>query len=171
MKRTSNRTKRASQLAMAAFAATLFVGVSWAGGSGPTLAVADTVAANGGVMMLNAVLHEDGKVTGNFDYVSGGGDVIVGFPTCLYVEGNSAYISGLVESGTFNGVDVTGESFNFRVDDNGIPGSNPPDGQGLLFFVNPAAGFELCNNPNFRAFYDSGPPAVDVVEGNINIKG
>lgn len=170
MKHTNNRTKRVRHLAAAAFAATLIVGAAqgWASGPGPHV-VADIVTEDT-VMMLNAVVHQDGSVTGEFEYTRGE-NFAIGVPTCVHVEGDRAYISVLATSAEFNGGDFAGFTFSFWVDDNGVPG-NQGDIQGLGWFLPnvPPFGVDPCRLGGFRNFLN-GAPQRPVVDGNILIQG
>jgi len=72
---------------------------------------------------LVAIQHGDGSVTGEWtdQFGQGQGGIHVKI-NCLFVQGNEAWVSGFVSSGTFNGVDLTGLPCITRVQDNGKTG-------------------------------------------------
>jgi hypothetical protein len=77
---------------------------------------------------ITAVQHADGTVTGQWsDQFGQGQGGIHAQVNCLAVEGNTAWISGIITSGTVNGVDVTGFPVITEVQDNGKSANDPPD--------------------------------------------
>jgi hypothetical protein len=92
---------------------------------GPDQDAADHTDAN---FSLTAVQHADGTVTGEWSDQFGQGDGgIHAKVNCLAVEGKTAWISGIITSGTVNGVDVTGFPVITEVVDNGKSANDPPD--------------------------------------------
>jgi hypothetical protein len=77
---------------------------------------------------LVAVEHGNGEVTGEWQDGFGGdqGGVHVAV-NCLSVDGNKAWISGVITNGTFNGADVSGQPAITMVVDNGASANDPPD--------------------------------------------
>src|SRR5512133_1604093 len=77
---------------------------------------------------LVANQFSDGSVTGEYTDQFGQGQG--GFHAqinCLFVNGNEAWVSGFITSGTFGGVDLTGLPVITRVQDNGKSANDPPD--------------------------------------------
>ncbi|HET9157796.1 MAG TPA: hypothetical protein VFN91_14080, partial [Myxococcaceae bacterium] len=54
---------------------------------------------------------------------------------CLVVDGNEAWVSGIITSGTFNGADLTGLSVVARIQDNGKSANDPPDAISASFIA------------------------------------
>lgn len=82
----------------------------------------------------SAVLHADGTASGQFvDVWEGGGGL--GFHAsidCLYVAGNDAWMSGVIDRGTYpdgtpDGLDLSGWPVIVRVRDNGVAAGDPDD--------------------------------------------
>jgi hypothetical protein len=92
---------------------------------GPDQDAVDHTDAN---FSLTAVQRADGTVTGEWSDQFGQGDGgIHAKVNCLQVEGKTAWISGIITSGTVNGVDVTGFPVITEVVDNGKSANDPPD--------------------------------------------
>jgi hypothetical protein len=93
---------------------------------------------------LVAIQHSDGSVTGQwtdqFGQGQGGIHVVI---NCLFVQGNDAWVSGTISSGTFNGADLSGLPVITRVQDNGKTG----DLISFSFIGNPAACTTAPNLP------------------------
>jgi len=101
---------------------------------GPDQDAADHTDAN---FSLTAVQHADGTVTGEWtDQFGQGQGGIHAQVNCLSVEGNTAWISGIITSGTVNGVDVTGLPVITEVQDNGKSANDTPDQISFSFIGN-----------------------------------
>jgi hypothetical protein len=79
---------------------------------------------------LSAKQDADGSVSGQyndrFSQANGGG----GFHAvidCVSVVGNTAWVSGVITHGNFNGLDLTGLPVAARVQDNGTSANDPAD--------------------------------------------
>lgn len=85
---------------------------------------------------LVAIQHGDGTVTGQWtdQFGQGQGGIHVQI-NCLSVNGNEAWVSGFVTSGTFAGADLSGLPVITRVQDNGKTG----DQISFSFIGNPAS--------------------------------
>ena len=72
---------------------------------------------------LVAIQHSDGTVTGQWtDQFGQGQGGMHAQINCLFVQGNNAWVSGTITSGTFGGVDLSGLPVITRVQDNGKTG-------------------------------------------------
>ena len=72
---------------------------------------------------LVAIQHGDGSVTGEWtDQFGQGQGGMHAQINCLFVQGNNAWVSGTITSGTFGGVDLAGLPVITRVQDNGKTG-------------------------------------------------
>jgi len=93
---------------------------------------------------LVAIQHGDGTVTGQWtdQFGQGQGGIHVQI-NCLSVNGNEAWVSGFVTSGTFNGADLSGLPVITRVQDNGKTG----DQISFSFIGNPASCITQPNLP------------------------
>jgi len=86
---------------------------------------------------LLAVEHGDGTVTGEWTDQFGQGDGGIHVKVnCLFVQGNEAWISGIISSGNISGFDVTGFPVITRVQDNGKSANDPPDQISFSFVGN-----------------------------------
>lgn len=77
---------------------------------------------------LAAIQYADGSVSGQFTDQWGGG--YGGFHAvidCLYVDGNEAWVSGVITQGTDGSSDLAGEPVSARIRDNGTSANDPPD--------------------------------------------
>ena len=74
-----------------------------------------------------------GQWTDQFGQGDGGIHVQV---NCLFVQGNEAWVSGIISSGNVGGVDVSGLPVITRVQDNGKSANDPPDAIQLLLHRN-----------------------------------
>jgi hypothetical protein len=83
---------------------------------------------------LVAVQHGDGSVTGQWtdQFGQGQGGIHVQI-NCLSVQGNEAWVSGIISSGNSAGVDLTGLPVITRVQDNGKSANDPPDAISFSF--------------------------------------
>ena len=109
---------------------------------------------------LVANQFSDGSVTGEYTDQFGQGQG--GFHAqidCLSVQGNEAWVSGFITSGTFGAVDLTGLPVITRVQDNGKSANGPPDAISFSFIGNPA----LCTTrPNL--------PLVPMTDGQVTVR-
>lgn len=92
---------------------------------GPDQDAADHTDAN---FSLVANQYADGTSTGEWtdQFGQGQGGIHVQI-NCLFVQGNEAWVSGIITHGNVNGVDVTGLPCITRVQDNGKSANDPPD--------------------------------------------
>lgn len=77
---------------------------------------------------LLAIQRADGSVTGQLTDRFGGG--LGGYHAvidCLSVDGNDAWVSGVITHGTYMGEDLAGWPVVVRVRDNGTSANDPPD--------------------------------------------
>jgi hypothetical protein len=83
---------------------------------------------------LVAIEHGDGRITGQWtdQFGQGEGGIHVEV-NCLLVLGNNAWVSGIVKSGSFGGVDFTGQPAITRVADFGKSHNDPPDAISFSF--------------------------------------
>ena len=97
---------------------------------------------------LVAVQHGNGTVTGQWtdQFGQGQGGIHVQI-NCLFVQGNEAWVSGIISSGNFNGADLSGLPVITRVQDNGKSANDPPDAISFSFIGNPAACTTAPNLP------------------------
>ena len=83
---------------------------------------------------LVAIQHGNGDVSGQWTDQFGQGDGGVHVAVnCVFVAGNQAWISGVITSGSFGGVDFTGAPAVTRVVDNGKSANDPPDAISFTF--------------------------------------
>jgi len=106
---------------------------------------------------LVAIQYGDGSVKGQWtdQFGQGQGGVHVAI-NCLFVQGNQAWVSGFVTSGTFGGVDLTGLPVITRVQDNG--GGNTPDAISFSFIGNATP---CANHPNL--------PLIPMTNGQVTV--
>jgi hypothetical protein len=87
---------------------------------------------------LVAIEYGDGSVSGQwtdqFGQQEGGFHAAI---NCLSVVGNTAWVSGVVTSGSTGGFDLTGLPVITRVRDNGASANDPPDEISFSFLGNP----------------------------------
>ena len=76
-----------------------------------------------------------GEYTDQFGQGQGGFHAEV---NCVFVQDNEAWVSGIITSGTFAGVDLTGLPVITHVQDNGKSANDPPDAISFSFIGNPA---------------------------------
>jgi hypothetical protein len=83
---------------------------------------------------LVAIEHGDGRITGQWtdQFGQGEGGIHVAV-NCLRVVGNNAWVSGIITSGSFQGVDLTGVPAITRVADVGTSKNDPPDAISFSF--------------------------------------
>jgi hypothetical protein len=107
---------------------------------------------------LVAIQYGDGSVKGQWtdQFGQGQGGIHVAI-NCLFVQGNQAWVSGFVTSGTFNGADLSGLPVITRVQDNG--GGNTPDAISFSFIGVAAA---CTTTPNL--------PLQPMSSGQVNVR-
>jgi len=102
---------------------------------------------------LTANQYADGSVTGQYsDRWRAGvqpGDGIHAVIYCVSVVGNEAWISGVITTGTFNGVDLTGLPVGTRVRDNGAFVNDPADEISYTNFGDPTP---CTDHPDYPMF-------------------
>jgi len=83
------------------------------------------------------VQHANGNVTGQWtdQFGQGEGGIHVQI-NCLFVQGNEAWVSGIITTGNFNGADLSGLPVISRVQDNGDSANDPPDQISFSFIGN-----------------------------------
>ena len=93
-----------------------------------------------GNFSLTAIKRADGSVSGQYTDRFARGDGFHAVVDCLVVDGNQAWISGVISRGKFTDPD-TGEEFDLaglnvftRVQDNGTSANDPPDQISFSFF-------------------------------------
>jgi hypothetical protein len=89
-----------------------------AGGPDACIAMGDSPGCDGNYS-LTATLYADGTVTGVFTDRFSRGNGIHGVIDCVSVDGNQAWVSGVITQGDFEGEDLAGLRFTTRVVDNG----------------------------------------------------
>jgi hypothetical protein len=109
---------------------------------------------------LVAVQHGDGSVTGQWtdQFGQGQGGIHVQV-NCLFVQGNEAWVSGIISSGNVGGVDVSGLPVITRVQDNGASANDPPDAISFSFIGVAAS---CTTAPNL--------PLVPMTDGQVTVR-
>jgi hypothetical protein len=107
---------------------------------------------------LVAIQYGDGSVKGQWSdqFGQGQGGIHVAI-NCLFVQGNQAWVSGFITSGTFGGADLSGLPVITRVQDNG--GGNTPDAISFSFIGVAAA---CTTTPNL--------PLQPMSSGQVNVR-
>jgi hypothetical protein len=95
---------------------------------------ADAFGTTDANFSLVAIEHRNGQVTGEWtdQFGQGEGGIHVAV-NCLHVVGNNAWVSGIIKSGSFGGVDLTGLPAITRVADLGTSANDPPDAISFSF--------------------------------------
>jgi hypothetical protein len=93
-----------------------------AGGPDACFAFEDQPGCDGNYS-FSAILYADGSVTGTYTDRFSGGNGIHGVIDCVSVEGNEAWVSGMITQGDFEGDDLAGLPFTTQVVDNGSSAS------------------------------------------------
>lgn len=94
--------------------------------------------------------YSDGSASGEYTDQFGQGQG--GFHAqvnCVSVVGNEAWVSGIITSGTFAGVDLTGLPVITHVQDNGKSANDPPDAISFSFIAIP---FVCTDRPALQLF-------------------
>ena len=127
--------------------------------AGNESATGDYVRSNGSHMVINAIRHKNGTVTGGMYFQSATGQIIVVAVDAMTVIDNSAYIHGIVVLSEQNPSLVGRHSYH-RVVDNGEGAGSDPDR---------AATFANLPSPvaDPIAFLSSTSP---ILEGNIQVR-
>lgn len=89
-----------------------------AGGPDACIAMGDQPGCDGNYS-FSATLYADGSATGVFTDRFARGNGIHGVIECVSVDGNEAWVSGVITQGDFEGEDLAGLPFTTRVVDNG----------------------------------------------------
>jgi hypothetical protein len=93
-----------------------------------------------GNFSLTAIQRADGSVSGQYTDRFAHGDGFHAVVDCLVVDGNQAWISGVITSGRFTDpetgerIDLAGLFVFTRVQDNGTTANDPPDQISFSFF-------------------------------------
>jgi hypothetical protein len=142
-----------------------------AGGPDACVAVGAEHPGCDGNFSLSAREYADGSVSGQytdrFSQAFGGG----GFHAvidCLSVDGNDAWVSGVITRGTFplgdgEVLDITGFPVAARVRDNGTSANDPPD---QISFSNIGDPTPCTDRPTESPFYDLSA----VPEGQVKVR-
>jgi hypothetical protein len=113
---------------------------------------------------FSAVRHNDGRVTGNFNFRSRFSNVEVrarGDVLCVAVNGNRARIGGIVRQSDFEEGIPVGSQFLWSVTDNGEGSNDEPDTASPLLGTADAASYCAAGAP---------PPEFPSGRGNIQVK-
>jgi hypothetical protein len=117
---------------------------------------------------LQAKMYADGSVSGQYVDKFGnafGGGRIHATIDCLYVEGNDAWVSGVITQDSFseNGF-FLGKAVSARLKDNGTTANDPPDQISLSWFV------EAFEQPPFKCTDHPDVDLYDVPKGQVTVK-
>jgi hypothetical protein len=109
---------------------------------------------------LVASLSGNGKVTGQYSDQGGHGfGGWHGAVDCLAVDGNDAWVSGVITSGDFFGIPITGLPFVLMLRDNGTSAGDPPDQASFAEIGNETA---CTEQPDFELF--------DIPQGQVTVR-
>src|SRR2546430_14403979 len=111
---------------------------------------------------FSAVRHQDGRVTGNFNFRSRFANAEVrarGEVLCVVVTGNRARIGGIVRQSDFEEGIPVGSQFLWSVTDNGEGHNDEPD-----------TASPLLGTTNAAAYCAAGAPAPEFPSGKGNIQ-
>ena len=107
-----------------------------------------------GNFSLVAHLHADGSVSGQYNDRFANGDGFHATIDCVVVNGNEAWISGVITQGTWDGESLVGKPVSARVRDNGRSAKDPVDqisyswiGVGWAFSCTDQTDYELLDMP------------------------
>jgi len=113
-----------------------------------------------GNFSLSAREYADGSVSGQYTDRFARGNGFHAVIDCLSVVGNEAWVSGVITSGTFDGVDLTGLPVWTRVRDNGTSANDPPD----------QIGFSIIGDPTPCTAHPSGLGLFNEPEGQVSVR-
>lgn len=99
----------------------------------------------------------DGSVSGQYTDRFGNGDGFHAVVDCLSVNGNNAWIGGVITQGRIGDTDLTGLRVVTRVQDNGTSANDPPDKISYSYFSN------VSCTTQFNA------PLLDSPEGQVKV--
>jgi hypothetical protein len=114
-----------------------------------------------GNFSLVAHQYEDGSISGQWTdrFATGAGFHAV--IDCLVVDGNEAWISGVITQGTWDGESLVGEPVSTRVQDNGRSARDPVDqisyswiGEGWAFSCDEQTDYDLLDMPEGQVTVD-----------------
>ena len=114
---------------------------------------------------LIAIQSADGSVKGRYTDMFGAGTTTGGYHVdvdCLVVDGNQAWIGGIITNGSINGVDFTGQRALTRVVDNGKSANDLPD-QISYSYKYPA------NDSPLRCTRKQGLPLFLMTDGQVTV--
>lgn len=97
------------------------------GGPDGCIALANSHPGCDANFSLVAMQSADGSVWGQFTDRFDEGEGFHAVITCLAVDGNNAWVSGVIIEGTLGGTDLAGRSVATRVQDNGTSAKGPAD--------------------------------------------
>ena len=112
---------------------------------------------------LTVIEYSDGTVSGQYNDRFANGDGVHAVIDCLRVEGNQAWVSGVVTHGRFTDPDTgeefdpSGLPFSTTVKDNGTSAGDPPDQISFTFLG-------LTCNDNFDF------PLLDTPQGQVRVR-
>lgn len=159
-------------LVLVAFSA--FIGISPAATAGNQKASGECIADTRGTFAyyaFNAIEHQDGSVTGNF-FLTDPILTFAGTVDCLYIEGNNAWVGGVLTYSTDGGIPV-GYRFLIRFTDRGEGANAAPDS--LTVMGASGSSNWTCHNPASRQWIENVQAGAGgdffVVSGNIKVKG
>ena len=112
---------------------------------------------------LQAKMYADGSVTGQFVDKFGnafGGGRIHAVIDCLYVDGNEAWVSGVITQNSYPFSSY--QTVAARVKDNGTTANDPPDQISLSWFIPGQPPFNCTDHPDV--------PLYDVPKGQVIVK-
>ena len=110
---------------------------------------------------LVGIVYADGSMSGQYTDRFANGNGFHAVIDCVSVVGNEAWVSGVITSGTFDGVDLTGLPVWTRVRDNGTSANDPAD---QISFSVIGEGFAVpcTDHPDY--------PLFDTPQGQVVIK-
>lgn len=133
-------------------------------------ATGEFIDSYGRYVLVEAVQHKDGRVTGQWSRVLATGEMVIGTVDCLAIVDNSAYFAGrfVYDSAGF----YTGRYYFMRVTDNGEGSDAAPDS--VTGFFNNEAPYN-CHDPLWQDALDAAQISgwggdFTVVSGNIQVR-
>jgi hypothetical protein len=100
---------------------------------------------------LQAILFSNGNVKGQYSDQFTAGNGFHAVIDCLVIDGNQAWVSGVITSGSFEGVDLTGLPVATTVFDNGTSAHDVPDQISFSWVGDPTSCTEMAEYPLFDA--------------------